>query len=97
MELKFLDFPHFCMPCLLLIVPYGIEIVEWGIFLEYLIRLLIVPYGIEMAQPGPFRPPLCSFNRTLWNWNASTSFIAHQIMKLLIVPYGIEININPHI
>ena len=53
-------------------------------------KLLIVPYGIETSSPTAHRTSPRSFNRTLWNWNMSSSVGYIAINGLLIVPYGIE-------
>ena len=52
--------------------------------------LLIVPFGIETSSDSLTIHSLCSFNRTIWNWNFEIPAAALSFSALLIVPFGIE-------
>ena len=54
-------------PHALLIVPYGIEIVEIRHQGGIRVFLLIVPYGIEISEMMKVAETPVSFNCTLWN------------------------------
>ena len=67
MELKYCILNSHRDVLMLLIVPYGIEIIVSLQDVTDLIELLIVPYGIEIKYT--FTVCVCPvpFNRTLWN------------------------------
>ena len=67
MELKFNKIPINFACSVLLIVPYGIEILFCCTFDNFPDSLLIVPYGIEMGIVKSVEGLTCTFNRTLWN------------------------------
>ena len=68
MELKHIRYFFMCLPCIVLIVPYGIETYLERVAIARRNQVLIVPYGIEthkiivlcvVINPG--------VNCTLWN------------------------------
>ena len=67
MELKYCILNSHRDVLMLLIVPYGIEIIVSLQDVTDLIELLIVPYGIEIALLEELLLRNCTFNRTLWN------------------------------
>ena len=66
MELKYCILNSHRDVLMLLIVPYGIEIIA-GALRDNPDGLLIVPYGIEIALLEELLLRNCTFNRTLWN------------------------------
>ena len=65
-EVRLLVYLH---TLVLLIVPYGIEIVQPLCVTWHVSKLLIVPYGIEIMMNYYKMNGHIAFNRTLWNWN----------------------------
>ena len=90
MELKFRLLPQTQFRSMVLIIPYGIEILYRSSWPD-LPAVLIIPYGIEIGYFFCILQSYSCFNHTLWNWNSSFAGLLHSLCPVLIIPYGIEI------
>ena len=74
----------------LLIVPYGIETIEYNRLFQRMFLLLIVPYGIETQCSNSSGHP--AYYLLIVPYGIETLNVRHSrtLVMLLIVPYGIE-------